>query len=171
MRHRIALLSRSLLRDERGHTLVELMIAGALSVVVLGAVLGLLDRSARYVSAGTERGHLVREGSIVVDQMIRDVRQASQITVNSPSSVTLRTYVREGDASSYEWYVDYNCYVETGCSRLEFYGGRTRMATGLQNTDVFAVSGRYVSINLVLRDAATKTTVRFEDGAEARNGA
>ena len=78
---------RGLARDERGFTIVELTIAGALLVVIVGAVLSLLDSGTRAerVSQARHSAELTLRGALT--QMTTELRQATAIDPNSTQSV------------------------------------------------------------------------------------
>ena len=69
------------LRDERGFTLTEqLVVCGSLAVI-LGAILGLADLAAQTAPVERERVHAVRDATVDVNKMTRELRKAHAITV------------------------------------------------------------------------------------------
>jgi len=75
-------LSRSLdrlRREERGIALIELLITAVVLNVVLFAILGLLDVSARAVPKDLERAAAIQESQAGLYRMTRDLRQAHDV--------------------------------------------------------------------------------------------
>ena len=81
---------RRLLRQESGYSLIELLVAMSLSMLVLGAVLGLLEAFARAVPKETERAHVINEAQVGLDRMVRELRQAYQVVGRTPDMLHVR---------------------------------------------------------------------------------
>jgi prepilin-type N-terminal cleavage/methylation domain-containing protein len=63
--------------DERGFTLIELMVTLAISMVIMGGILGLLDLSVRSSASSMGRSQAVREGRGAIDRVGQELRLAS----------------------------------------------------------------------------------------------
>jgi hypothetical protein len=70
-------------RDHRGFTLVEQLVVSAGLVVILGAIMGLADLAAKSAPTDRERVHAVREAQVELDKMVRELRKAHAITIES----------------------------------------------------------------------------------------
>jgi len=73
----------------RGFTFLEMMIAGALSVIILGAVMGTFSATNRAFSAVSNYGLIHKGGRTTVDFLAKDFRKATDITNWATTSVTL----------------------------------------------------------------------------------
>lgn len=71
------------IRDHRGFTLVEQLVVSAGLVVILGAIMGLGDLAAKSAPTDRERMHAVREAQVELDKMVRELRKAHAITIES----------------------------------------------------------------------------------------
>lgn len=90
-------------RDQRGFTLTEQLVVSAGLVVILGAIMGLADLSAKSAPTDRERVHAVREAEVEVDKMVRELRKAHAITIE-PFRATARVLVGGAEAV-----VTYDC--------------------------------------------------------------
>jgi prepilin-type N-terminal cleavage/methylation domain-containing protein len=63
--------------DERGFTLIEMLVTLAISMVVMGAILGLLDMSVRSSASSMGRSQAVREGRGAIDRVGQELRMAA----------------------------------------------------------------------------------------------
>jgi competence protein ComGC len=75
------------LHAEDGFTLVELLIAAAASVVLLGGVLSMLTSSQRIENRDTEWALTMQEGRAGLSRMTREIRQASSVFSAGGSSI------------------------------------------------------------------------------------
>jgi prepilin-type N-terminal cleavage/methylation domain-containing protein len=63
--------------DESGFTLIELLVTLAISMVVMGAILGLLDMSLRSSASSLGRSQAVRDGRGAIDRVGQELRRAT----------------------------------------------------------------------------------------------
>jgi len=91
-------------REERGITLIELLITAVILNVVLFAILGLLDMSARAVPKDLARAAAIQESQAGLYRMTRELRQAHQIVGASTHTLTVNVFV--GGAAAQ---VTYDC--------------------------------------------------------------
>lgn len=80
-------LSRRTSATEDGFTLVELSIASAILLVVVGAILGSLSSTQRSSQFVQERGRVLDEMRISMERMSKEIRQAEAIDAGSTASV------------------------------------------------------------------------------------
>lgn len=138
-------------REEDGLTLVELLVASALSVVLVGAVGSMLVSTMRAQPGLSERAQSVSEARWVLERMTREIRNGVRIDQATPSTVSFLTYVRRTScgggvpASSttpaIKCEVTYQC-TTTACTRREspdgtFTGTPKTLFTGINNAEVF----------------------------------
>lgn len=74
-------------RSENGYTLVEMLVATAMSLIVLGGVLSILESSQRTQARDTEWALTMREGRAGMSMMIREIRQAYSIKSATANSI------------------------------------------------------------------------------------
>lgn len=91
-------------RSEAGFTLIEMLVAAALSLVIFGAVLSALETSQHAQSRDQEWALVIQEGRTGLARMAREMRQAYSVLEDSHSAI--RFYATIG-GKSYE--IDYNC--------------------------------------------------------------
>ena len=112
--------------DESGLTLIELLVASAMSVVLVGAVGSMLVSAMKAQPDISKRAQDVSSARWVLERMTREIRNGIRIDQVGATSVSLLTYVRRtscgGDvpASSatpaIKCEVTYQC-TATSCTR------------------------------------------------------
>lgn len=119
--------SRSLRRlgDESGISVTELLVAMAVSLIVLAATFTALEAFARTVPKERERAHSIFEVQVGLARMVRELRQSYKVLSRTPDE--MHVMVRS-DAQTKE--VVYSCGephpTQTGlyrCLRWEVNGG------------------------------------------------
>lgn len=96
---------------EAGTTLVELMVVGALLVVVLGAILSLLDTAAHRAPKDQERAHVIREAQVGLARMTRELRQAHQVNGWGPNWMDVNVTITDGNPATEDNHrVLYECH-------------------------------------------------------------
>ncbi len=106
-------------REQRGQSLVELLIASALSVVVLGAIGTLLVASQRQQQKNANYDNAQGNAQAELDKMVGQIRDAQDIISWSANSVDM-----DVDVGSTEYQVYWECDVSAGngwdkCVRLQ----------------------------------------------------
>lgn len=91
-------------RSENGYTLIELIVAAALSAIAFSAVLGGLESSQNTQARDSEWASVVQEGRTGLARMVREMRQAYSIQEDSHSKIVF--YATIGGKS---WGISYNC--------------------------------------------------------------
>jgi prepilin-type N-terminal cleavage/methylation domain-containing protein len=123
-------------RDERGLTLVEMLVTVLVMGLVVTAILSVLDTSARIVPKDTERATAIGEAQSGLNGMVRELRQAYRIVAWTPSSVQLRVHVLRDDSATVgpdyqNLTVQYSCGGSpASCVRREAAAGSGLPATG-----------------------------------------
>jgi hypothetical protein len=120
-----------LLRDQRGLTLVELMVATTMTLMVLGAASALMIMALHTQPAISDRSFDIQQGRTFEERFTRELRASYQIEPNPPptsSQISFDTYVRSTTcggasltnpaASAIACRVTYTCSAGT-CSRAE----------------------------------------------------
>jgi Tfp pilus assembly protein PilW len=179
------------LRDERGVTLAELMIAALISVTMLGVASYVLIVAVRAEPALAKRDFAIQQGRVLQESFARELRQSSFVEGTPTSSaITFDTYLRrtqcggsvEADSTkpAIVCKVTYSCASGT-CNRTEGplsgQPGSTvtrQLVTGLQSSAVFgylpdATSPTYVSTQLVFPATGGEDAVTLDDGVQLRN--
>ena len=92
--------------DERGFSLIELLMVFLVLSVILGAVLGVLDATHKAAPRDQERGDVIRETQAGMERMTRELRHANKVTSAGQWSITAQTYAN-GTTTT----VTYDCSV------------------------------------------------------------
>lgn len=173
---------------EAGLTLVELLIASAMGVVLLGAVGSMLISAMRSQPELTKRADNISTARWVLERMTREIRDGVRVDNATSSSVSFQTYVRHATCGgtealpstspSIKCEVTYNC-TTTSCSRVEaapgvFTGTETTIFTGINSNNVFSYSpsatqATYIGINLRIPNPQGSSALTVSDGASLRN--
>jgi type II secretory pathway pseudopilin PulG len=146
----------SRLNEENGLTLVELLVTILVMGLVVTAILGVLDTSARIAPKDVERANAIGEAQTGLNRIVRELRQAYRIVGSTPSSVQMRVNILRDDPATpgpdYDNVtVDYRCGGDPGrCVRREAPLGASLPATGtvvvdrVLNGGVAPPEGRHV---------------------------
>jgi Tfp pilus assembly protein PilW len=172
--------------DEAGLTLIELLVAAAIGVVLMGGVVTLLIGALRTQPQVSKSAGNIQTARFVLDRMTRELRNGFKVDDAKPTTVSFETYVRHSSCGastllaatspSIKCQVRYTC--EGGaCKRTEtnpgvLSGGTpVTMVSGLTSATGFSYpSATYVQVTLVIPSpggGANTTTV--SDGASLRN--
>jgi type II secretory pathway pseudopilin PulG len=175
--------------SEAGLTLIELLIAAAMSIVLLAAVTTLLVGALRAEPRISEGAATVQKARWVLERMTRELRQGFRV-YGSPSASTFSfgTYVRDetcggttplpSGAQSTECEVTYEC-ATSSCTRLEAplgvdSGSPATIFSGLSNGGaVFsyspsATSPTFVEVTLTMPNPDGGAALTVSDGAALR---
>lgn len=119
--------------SDGGYTLIELLIASAMAVVVLGTTVVLLGASQRVQARDTEWALVMQEGRAGLGRMAREIRQASTI---EESEAKANSIVFNATLGAKNWQIKFNCNVaQTGttyteCVRYAAEQGKSLPTTG-----------------------------------------
>src|SRR5437016_4720868 len=85
----------------RGWTLVEMVIAGAISTVIMASLMTVMLFALKNFMAIGNYGELNQGSRYTLDLMNRDIRQATQLTAGSTYNITMTN--SDGDKFSYNY--------------------------------------------------------------------
>jgi Tfp pilus assembly protein PilW len=183
--------SSDILSDAGGFTLVEMLIAAALSMIVIGAGVMAFTTAIDSQPRITTKADAIEQGRVTMERMIRELRQSSGIvagTSPSPSSVSVVTYVDSTctgatASTATQCSVTYRCGTPTGtCTRqvAQPTGGTpagpvVQVVSGLSNSSAvftYSPSGltpTYVGVTLAFPASSGGDAIALSDGAAFRN--
>jgi prepilin-type N-terminal cleavage/methylation domain-containing protein len=174
-------------RDERGFTLVELLIATVITMLVLFVTLALADFAIQTEPEIADRNTKIRQAQVVVERMVREVRQAYDVIAATSSSLTVLTYANRAACGSGGLDTARRCQVVYSCSggtctrtASEEDGTATgparQIVSGLSSDAIFsytpsAADAQAVSVTVELPadDGSGDDAITVTDGAVMRN--
>ncbi len=138
---------------EAGLTLIEMLVAAAMSVVIVGASTAMLISAVRQQPELSKRAQNISTARYQLERVVREIRNGVSVTPGrtSPSEVSFVARVRRAScgsgtplsatASAISCQVTYNC-TATSCTRIEaatdvFTGAPTTQITGIDSAEVF----------------------------------
>lgn len=143
---------RSLVRDESGMTLVEMLVAATMSVILVGASGAMLISAVRDQPALNKKAQNVTTARYQLERMVRELRNGVVLRTHTPTEVVLDAPVRRvacggalqsnASAEPIQCRIAYSCSGET-CTRSERtlsetpVGTPTIAASGLGDANVF----------------------------------
>jgi Tfp pilus assembly protein PilW len=177
-------------RGEAGLTLIELLVASAMGVVLMGAVGSLVIGAMKAQPQISERAQNISSARWVLDRMTHEIRNGIAVTPTRAKAeeVSFRTYLRRttcGSATTLasnlpaiECQVTYRC-TATKCMRLEaapgvYTGTETTLYEGLGSNQVFtylpsAAQATFIKVTLKLPNPTGNAAMTVSDGASMRN--
>jgi type II secretory pathway pseudopilin PulG len=183
---------------EAGMTLVELLVASAMSVILVGAACMMLISAVQSQPKLSEKSQDISTARYVLERMTREIRNGVDVYSGaSPSSVSFDTRVRRSacgagvqenpSVQAIECRVTYSCGTAIpattpatyACSRTETApnvatgGTPTTIVSGLSSSKVFNYSPdlkepTFVGITLRIPDPGTSSDLTVSDGAGLR---
>lgn len=144
-----ALLSRA--REEDGLTLVELLVASAMSVILLAAIGSMVVSAMRAQPQLSKKAQNVSSARWVLERMTREIRNGVRVDQATPTTVSFLTYVRRTSCGggvttssatpAIKCEVTYQC-TTTLCTRKEspdglFTGTANTLFSGINSSSVF----------------------------------
>jgi type II secretory pathway pseudopilin PulG len=184
--------SRRLLSDQRGLTLVELLVGAAMGVVLMGAIASLVISAVKYQPRITKKAENVTTARWVLERMTRELRSGERIEVAGTSQVVFIAYGRHSPCGSATMLaagvgsipckITYNC-TTTSCSRTEAppessaaSGTTQTIFTGINSSQVFSYApsadpteATYVKVTFRVPDPQGSGSLTVSDGASLRN--
>jgi type II secretory pathway pseudopilin PulG len=181
---------RRRLRDEAGMTLVELLVAAAMSVILVGAAGSMLISAVRQQPKLSAKVQEISTARYVLERMTREIRNGISVYSGaSGSRVEFKTQVRRSacgggveedpSAPAIECRVTYSC-TTTACTRTETAptvpgssGTPTPLVSGLDSSQVFnyepsVEEPSFVGITLHIENPEGKGDLTVTDGAGLR---
>jgi hypothetical protein len=184
----------ALCREERGLTLVELLVAASMGLVVVGGAVAIFVSGIRSEPRTASKVAAIQQGRVTVDRITRELRQGLEVPTASSSQLAIVTYVKAvscggaGASTAIPCRVNYACSAGT-CTRSVAQpdgtapGPATQVASGLTSSSIFsyrsdaadpgcdqstATDPSYVCVTLSFA-AEGGGTVTLEDGVALRN--
>ena len=173
----------ALRRQPGGLTLVELLVATALGLVVVGGGTSIFVSSLRSEPRTASKVNAIQQARVTADRITRELRQGLEVETASPSQLKIVTYVKTAGCSGAPASTAMPCKVTYACSgdmctRMVAKpdgtapGPTVQVVSGLASTDVFdpqppTGDPSYVGVTFSL--AAEGDPVILEDGVALRN--
>jgi Tfp pilus assembly protein PilW len=176
-------------RGDAGLTMIELLVASAMGVILMGAVSSLIVGALRSQPQVSRKAADVTTARWVMERFTRELRGGVVVNKATPSSVSFQTYVRSSTCGgtgtlpsatpSIKCQVTYTC-AGSSCTRIEsvpnvFSGTPKTVFTGLNNSSsVFTYSPNtttptYVGITVRIPSPGSAAATTVSDGASLRN--
>lgn len=175
--------------DESGLTLVELLVAAAMSVILVGAACTMLISAVRQQPTLSKKAQEISTARYVLERMTREIRNGISVYSGTGSRVEFKTQVRRStcggsveedpSAPAIECRVTYSC-TTTACTRTETAptvpgssGTPTTLVSGLDSSQVFnyepsPAEASFVGITLHIENPEGKGDLTVTDGAGLR---
>lgn len=181
---RVSKVAATLRREERGLTLVELMIAAAVGLVVVGGALTMFVGAIHSEPRTASKTAAIQQARVTVDRITRELRQGEDISTHQSNKLSIVTYVKAATCggaaatTSIACEVTYTCSAGK-CTRLVAPpngippGPAVQVASGLASQDVFTYlpagspEPTYVGISLSFTSEGQPVTLT--DGVALRN--
>jgi prepilin-type N-terminal cleavage/methylation domain-containing protein len=169
MRPAVRAAGRSLARETGGFTLVEVLVAAALGLIVLGAAVTMFTSAIQSQPRAATRGASIQQARTTMERMTQELRQGSTVSFAGASQATMVTWVNSDvcggtySATAIQCQVTYSCTGST-CMRTERNSDGTgtpsseQVVTGLASPNIFSVS------------PSCSTTAGGEDAITASDG-
>lgn len=177
---------------EAGITLVELLVASAMGVVLMGAVGSLVISAMRDQPKISAQAQTISTARWVLERLTREIRNGVRVDRATESEVSFETYVRhttcggttslESTKASIPCEVTYTC-TSTSCSRIEaapkiYTGTATPIFKGINSNNVFSYTpsppippsaATYIKVTLQMPNPSGPAALTVSDGASLRN--
>jgi len=175
----------ALRREERGLTLIELLVAASLGLLVVGGAMTMFLSAVRSDPRTAAKVSAIQQARFTVERIARELRQGSEVPASSSSHLEIVTYVKttgcsggEAGGESIACRVIYDCEGDT-CTRAvaepdgSGAGAAITVATDLAAAGVFSYEPdeeepTYVGIELAVANEGGDPIV-LSDGVALRN--
>jgi type II secretory pathway pseudopilin PulG len=175
--------------SDAGFTVVELLVAAAMSVVLVGAASMILVSAMKSQPEASKEANDISSARWVLERLTREIRNGVKVDNATASEVSFQTYLRRttcggttplaGTSPSIQCEVTYTC-TTTSCSRTETAPGTLTGGTpqiifdGIDNGSVFSYTPNtaaptYIGVTLHLPDPSGGGGLTVSDGASLRN--
>jgi type IV pilus assembly protein PilW len=137
--------------EEDGFTLVEVLVATVLGLIVMGAGVMVFTAAIQSQPRVATRSAQIQQARTTMENLTRELRQASSVSSATPSALTMVTWVNSAacggahSANSIQCRVTYTCTAGI-CTRTETSTSGTgssssrQVVKGLASSDVFTYS-------------------------------
>lgn len=173
----------ALRREERGLTLVELLIAASVGLVVVGGALTMFVGAIRSEPRTASQVTAIQEARTTVDRITRELRQGLETPTASPTQLAIVTYVKAATcggavaSTSIPCRVTYTC-SSGKCTRVVAQpngtapGPAAQVASGLASNSIFSylpnsTDPTYVGVSFSFTSDGQPITL--SDGVALRN--
>jgi hypothetical protein len=176
--------------DEAGLTLVELLVAAAMSVVLVGAAGSMMISAVQTQPEISRRSQDVSSARWILERMTREIRNGIAVEPGATgSAVSFTAYVRQAgcgsgtplppESSAIECEITYDCSSGTSCTREEadpdsVTAGTSRtIFTGIASGEVFNFSpspseATFIGVTLRFPNPEGDGFLTISDGASLR---
>lgn len=169
---------KALRRQDAGFTLVELLVATALALVVIGAAVMLITSALQSEPRASSRSSQIEAGRVMLERITRELREGCKVEADDAEAAgghrVLSVYM---DCDAGEATYRYEC-PGTECSRIDVAADKSElMVDGLEGEEdggwpVFVLdSDNYVEVQLRFPRAEGGEAVTLSDGVAMRNQA
>jgi type II secretory pathway pseudopilin PulG len=173
-------------RDEGGYTLVEMLLAAALALVVVGASVAVFTAGVHSEPRVTSRTASIQQARVVMERITRELRQGASVPTPGASQLAMVTYAPSAScavsATEGACRVTYTC-ASGRCTRAvanpdgTAASAATEVVRGISNSsavfdyDFEAGTGnvRYVQITLTFAAEDGNDAITLRDGVALRN--
>lgn len=174
----------ALRREERGLTLIELLVAASLGLLVVGGAMTMFVSAMRSEPRTAAKVSAIQQARVTVERVGRELRQGLEVPAATSSHLEIVTYVKGTDCagepieSATPCRVIYHCEGDS-CTRAVAQpdgsgeGAAVTVATDLASSGIFSyepsqLEPTYVGIDLAVANEGGDPIV-LEDGAALRN--
>lgn len=179
--------------SDRGVTLIEVLVATAIGLFVIGAGMGMFISAVKSQPRAASHADAVQTAQTAMERMTRELRQGSSVTA-TPTQLVIDTYVDAATcggaaaANAIPCRVTYTC-ASGACTRTVAQpdgsapGAARTVITGLSANDVFSSSTNcpdppgveppppnFVGVSLALAGGDGRNAITLSDGVWLRNG-
>jgi hypothetical protein len=169
--------------EERGLTLVELTVAAALGLVVVGGALTVFIGAVRSEPRTASEVAAMQQNRVTIDRITRELRQGLEIPTATSRELEIVTYVKAAScggaaaSTAIPCRVTYSCSGEA-CTRVVAQpdgsepGPSVQVASGLSSAEVFTylpseADANYVGVSFSFSSEGRPVTLH--DGVALRN--
>ncbi len=136
-------------RDQKGMTLIELLLAAAIGLVVVGVAMTVFIGAIKSEPRTAAKVDGIQDARVTIDRITRELRQGVEIPTAEEATLAIVTYVKAATCSgapastSIPCRVTYTC-SGSSCSRVvaqpngSVPGAAVQVATGLTGSNVFS---------------------------------
>jgi Tfp pilus assembly protein PilW len=150
-----------------GFTLIELLVGMMLSIVVFTGVAEVLLSGVHDESTIANRASQLQQAELAVQRLVRNLREATSVTLTSSSALTYAMPVATGSES-----VTFSCSSVNETCTQTIGAVHTTEVTGVANTNIFtgtpSTGPTYIGITLSVA-AKGEVDVTVTDGTGLRN--
>jgi type IV pilus assembly protein PilW len=106
----------ALRREERGLTLVELLVAASMGLVVVGGAVTIFVSTIRSEPRAASKVQAIQGARVAIDRITRELRQGLDVEPTSPSQLAIVTYVKATSCGGPPASTSIPCKVTYACS-------------------------------------------------------